>query len=722
MSKKSRKHDELKSESVQGIEADENAQDPPSSKKSKKNRVREETSVLEGSRDVLMTDANGLEPQMQSEELSKHASPDEGKTEKDKKKKRKKPLESEIVPESDDERAQRHRSVLERKEKSLKLASNIVHDGVSEAEPEDVHDLAPLPQPILVAEETPKLTYDTLPPWLSAPIRVSQDSRKPFTELGLLPKAARVLEERGFPDAFAVQTAAIPLLLPTSKQQPGDVLVAAPTGSGKTLAYALPIVRDISQGLVTRLRALVVLPTRELVRQAQEVFELCARAYEGGDRKRVRIGVAIGSQTIKSEQMTLVGSESRYDPETYARIQSECAQLPSVDFLAQADPRMGRWKGEVVDFISKVDVLICTPGRLVEHIEQTPGFDLDYVRWLVVDEADKLLAQSFQGWLDIVMEKFKTSKFTAREFSDVDLDGVRKVVLSATLTRDLSLLNQLALRRPQLIVLENEGEVQVAEHSLPSQLEEFAIRVHNINLKPLYLLDLLRSKDMGIQQPGKEQDDSTTDATSDASSESESESDSDSDSSSDTSSSGSAEDSPKNRTTANKSKIPISLIFTKSNEAALRLSRLLCLIDGSLEPHVSTLTSTTPTHIRRKILRAFTTQSSPTRLVIASDLVARGIDLPRLDNVINYDLPPSVAGYVHRVGRTARAGRSGRAWTLVGDDESGWFWGKIAKGSGVRRAQKVGRIRIEEIAEERVGSYEAALEKLGQEALHTKRG
>jgi ATP-dependent RNA helicase DDX51/DBP6 len=162
------------------------------------------------------------------------------------------------------------------------------------------------------------------------------------------------------------------------------------------------------------------------------------------------------------------------------------------------------------------------------------------------------------------------------------------------------------------------------------------------------------------------------------------------------------------------------LIFTKSNESALRLSRLLTLLDSSLSDHLSTLTSTTPTHIRRKTLRAFSSPTSPIRLIIASDLVARGIDIPQLDHVINYDLPPSVAGYVHRVGRTARAGRSGRAWTLVGDEESGWFWGRIAKGSSIRRAQKVGRVRIDEMDETKVSGYEAVLVKLGQEAQGTR--
>ncbi|KAJ6439564.1 DEAD box ATP-dependent RNA helicase [Purpureocillium lavendulum] len=692
--------------------------------------------------DVSMLDA---ERPVEDTEMADAQEPEPTQEKKRRKEKKKKPVE----PDSAEEQLQReqedarHKAVLERKAKSLKLAQQAAKDAEdSDEEPEELHGLEPLPQPEVVEDEEAKPTYDTLPLWMANPIRVSQDTRAPFKDLGLLPKAVRVLEQKGFQEAFAVQTAAIPLLLPTSKHRPGDVLVSAATGSGKTLAYALPIVRDLSQGVVTRLRALVVLPTRELVKQAQEVFEVCAKALDGEERKRVRIGVAVGSQSIKNEQETLMGSETRYDPEAYEDIfkQSQEARrqktsVTDIDELLdrgteERDPRLGPWEGQVVDYSSNVDVLICTPGRLVEHIEQTPGFSLDYVRWLVVDEADKLLAQSFQGWLDLVMDKFQVDRFSARDFPDMAYSGVRKVILSATLTRDLSLLNQLALRRPQLIVLESDGAAPIAEHTLPALLKEFAIRVHETNLKPLYLLDLLLGPHMkvAIAGGGKSSTDDATAAESESSSDSDS--DSDSDSSSDSSDSSSSDsdstsDSDSSDDEAAKpsraAQLPHCLIFTKSNESALRLSRLLAILDGSLSAHISTLTSTTPTHIRRKTLRAFTTPSSPVRLIIASDLVARGIDIPKLGHVINYDLPASAAGYVHRVGRTARAGRAGCAWTLVGDEESGWFWGKIAKGQGVRRAQKVDRTKIDEMSEERVKDYEDALAKLGKEALEVRR-
>lgn len=616
-----------------------------------------------------------------------------------------------------DGKASRHRTVLDSMAKSLQLADK-ARKQAPESEDEDgdepmeVHDLEPLPQPKLVSEETATPTYDTLPLWLSKPVHISQSARSSFAEVGLSEaKLEERLSKEGYEDAFAVQTAAIPLLLPTSKRRSGDVLVQAPTGSGKTLAYALPIVRDISQDRVTRLRALVVLPTRDLVKQAAEAFECAARAFEGRDRRRVQIGIALGSQTLKAEQEVLLRRERRFDPEAYKAISEEQdANRDPLDLYAESDPRLGPWEGEVVDFVSTVDVLICTPGRLVEHIEQTPDY-LDYVRWLVVDEADKLLSQSYQGWLDTVLAKLSVDKFTQREFPDFDYKGPRKIILSATLARDLSVLEKLKLQRPKLIVVDDGGDSKAAKHSLPAELEEYAVRVHAPQMRPLYLLDLLRNHMKGtvVESEGVDVD---SNATSDTSS-------SGSDSSSDDSDRNSDDEKPvvkAKKPKGSKTLPPISLIFTGSNEDALRLSRLLALLDEDLAPHIGTITSTTPTHIRRKTLQAFTSEASPVRLLIASDLVSRGIDLPKLEHVINYDCPQSTEIYVHRVGRTARAGRRGQAFTLVGDDDSErWFWGKVLKNPAVRRARPVARVQVER-QDDRLEMFEEALTKLGEEA------
>ncbi|KZL72411.1 ATP-dependent RNA helicase dbp6 [Colletotrichum tofieldiae] len=750
---------------------DEGAATPKKSKKEKRSKdSKQDDEPIGDAMDTRDEGARVTEPQEKEaeEKKRKKGAPDTSTTEtsaeghgaeepKAKKDKSKKKKDRDGAEDEDDKVEARHKGVLAKATKYLKKAADAAQtdapekmDVDEEAEEVEEHGLEPLPQPEPVSLDTSKPSYETLPHWLAAPTRVAPDTRTPFADIGINPKAAQILETKGFTDAFAVQTAAIPLLLPSCKHRQGDLLIAAATGSGKTLAYALPIVRDISQGTVTRLRALVVLPTRELVRQAQEVFELCAGAFDGRDQKRARIGISIGSQQLKHEQAALVEKEERYDPEAYrAAHQRELEAWKDVEEqTAESEDAAvaGSLPDHVVDYASKVDVLICTPGRLVEHINLTPGFSLDYVRWLVVDEADKLLAQSFQGWLDVVMPKLRTNKFSARDFPDSNLTGVRKVVLSATLTRDLSLLSGLQLRRPQLIVLEGDqadGTAPIAEHILPTLLKESAIRVHDANLKPLYLIDLLlgghlmsETASKTVSTPAAEDDDddddtSSSDDSSDTSSEAGSDSDSDSDTSSDSDSDSSSDAGSDTAAAAPKTKTArtlfttTALIFTKSNESALRLSRLISLLHPSLAPSIATLTSTQKTSDRRRALRAFAGRRL--RLLVASDLVARGIDLPLLDNVVNYDLPASAAGYVHRVGRTARAGRAGAAWTLVEDGESGWFWGKIAKpSSGIRRASKVERLRIGDpetggFGDERVREYEDALEKLGKEAGEARR-
>lgn len=667
--------------------------------------------------------------------------------------------------ESVDDTTERHKSVLKKKEKSLKRLKREARedndtkeskeqavanaDGVAE-EPPEIHGLEPLPQPEPVAQDNTKAAYETLPAWLAAPIRVTPTKTTTFTKLGIDAEVEKALAAKGYKEAFAVQTAAIPMLMPSADRQ-GDLVVSAATGSGKTLAYVLPMVRDISQGVVTKLRGLIVVPTRELVRQAQEVCEICSAALSGPGRKRVRIGISMGNQAFKTEQIALMGEEQHYDPEGYQSYLRKRHDPDAFEYFG-SDPHLNMFQetmkplpDHVVDYVSKVDILICTPGRLVEHINLTPGFNLDYVRWLVVDEADKLLAQSFQQWLGVVMEKLSVEKYGARDFLDSNKSGVRKIILSATMTRDLSLLNGLKLRRPRLIVLEgtrsdeDDDNEDKTVHVLPELLRETGIKVRDPDQKPLLLVDLLQSaqlKPINVAldkiHDDAEEDPDNSDDTSSSGSDSEDTSDPDSDSD-DESNENSDDDSLSAGypTKSRKTFQSTVLVFTKSNETALRLSRLLSILAPSLAPLVGTLTSTTRTSQRRKTLQAFASRKF--RILIASDLVARGIDLTNLDHVVNYDMPTSVASYVHRVGRTARAGRSGHAWTFFTKTEAGWFWPEIAgqgknpsKLGGIKRTQKVENIRFggdegRRFSEKGVETYEAALEKLGQEAGELRR-
>ncbi|KAI5864038.1 P-loop containing nucleoside triphosphate hydrolase protein [Durotheca rogersii] len=669
------------------------------------------------------------------------------------KKKSKKKGELETNTEAGEAAPKWHRAVLEKKAKSIKVpepqsipekpdvsmvdapeASDAIE--IDTGMPE-LHGLEPLPQPKPVITDTTKPTYETLPPWLARPIRVSPQSTLPFTELGvspelgISPEIADRLSTGGFKQAFAIQTAVIPLLLPhRCKTRHSDVLVSAATGSGKTLAYVLPLVRDLSLGNrhLTRLRAVIVLPTRELVRQVHQVCEQCAGIFAlNGLKKRVRVGMAMGSQTIDQEQAALVEREERYDPEGHVRRTKRLASGRGYDSAEDSDvgyntedeekgairkreDRIPTLPDHVIIYHSKVDILICTPGRLVEHIKYTPGFSLDFVRWLVVDEADKLLSQNFQHWLDVVIPPLQADNMGSRNHKQCNLSGVRKVILSATMTRDLDRLEGLKLRQPKLVILEGSGaadepEVNITrpELALPELLEEAAVKVSHANLKPLFLLDLLQSRELlGHTNINAHSQDPSDDETSSSGSDSELGSVSSSKSSFKPSVAGGAAS---------------ILVFTKSNETALRLSRLLLLLSPALRSVVGTVTSTAQYSTRRRTIRSFV--AGKLRVLVASDLVARGIDLPCLDHVINYDMPSSVASYVHRVGRTARAGKTGKAWTLYTNPEARWFWNNVASETLIQRSRKVERIRVTEEKEGsfdlKVSAYESALAKLGEE-------
>lgn len=751
--KKDKKGKKLREEADEEEEEDEN--EPEKRKRKKDNLDREQFSF--GFDEALIDSENnttGNETKASDKETEEQETESAGdattvrpskSTVKDKKKKKK-----------EDDGTTRHKSVLERAAKALKEAQKVRAEASEEtaekeegAEPVEAHGLEPLPQPEPVLQDTSKPTYETLPTWIASPIRVTPETKASFEDLGISKEVAAKLETKGYENAFAVQTAVIPLLLPVPDRQ-GDVVVSAATGSGKTLAYVLPMVRDISQGVITRLRGVIVVPTRELVLQAKEVCETCASVFAGPSKKTVRVGISMGNKQFEHEQADLVEEEQRFDPAGHEEwLHAHFEQDIDVDLF---DNRPKPLPGHVIDYVSKVDILICTPGRLVDHIVRTPGFSLDYVRWLVVDEADKLLAQTFQDWLPVVMPRLNaTNKPGARDFPGSSKSGVRKVVLSATMTRDLSLLNGLKLSRPKLITLESSKEDEHSqegqtEHVLPELLEESAIKARDPSHKPLYLLDLLNGSllsPMGSTDDDVEMKDDGDKATSSSDSDSGSEtSDTESsDSSSDDTESESeaSSDDSANSPSARKTRTPTSkkrfnttvLIFTKSNETAIRLSRLLSLLSPSLAPLIGTLTSTTRSSQRRKTLQAFAARKL--RILVASDLVARGIDLANLDHVVNYDMPTSVASYVHRVGRTARAGRSGNAWTLFTKTEAGWFWTAIAgKGESksrgaaaaghIKRKGKVGDTKIDDRwDEERLAEFESALEQLGKEASEMRK-
>jgi ATP-dependent RNA helicase DDX51/DBP6 len=637
------------------------------------------------------------------------------------KKPKKRKREAEVANGQDEEASKKHKNVLSKFEKAAKLAEAKSQQGeedvTHEAEGQEVlHDLQPMPQPAPVPEPEFEPTFSTLPTWLAQPTTVQASKTLPFSELGVDPFFTKKLEKQGFTDALAVQTALLPMLHPGFDQHLGDICVSAKTGSGKTLAYLLPIIEALKDRAVPVLSAIIVVPSRQLVNQALQVAEhLCAGT-------KIKVGTALGNVAFATEQKQLVKMRAQYDPRRAKELNEKASRQVQTGFVERGglyDDLRGMPLDHVPQYDSGVDILICTPGRLVEHIEQTTGFLLNAVRWLVIDEADQLLSQNFQGWASVLMdalhgetpldfmnaqERIRKRERDANSIWSVALPARRqltKVVLSATMEKDLTKLGTLRLKRPKLVVVQDETtEVQPLENEdsvfeLPSTLDEFAVHVGDGSNKPLHLLYVL----LNYVFPG-------TQTTSANESPDSSSSDSTSDSDSDV---GEATQPSLSQYTGR------VLIFTKSTESASRLSHLLSvLLPPLFKNYLNTMTRALTADASRRLLKSFS--SGAVKILIASDAASRGLDIPDITHVVNYDLPTSITSYVHRVGRTARAGKAGEAWTFFSKTEAAWFLKQVASGNSIKRGnKKVKRMEWKEstvTADGKRKEYKAALKKL----------
>ncbi|KAL1708159.1 P-loop containing nucleoside triphosphate hydrolase protein [Schizophyllum commune] len=480
------------------------------------------------------------------------------------------------------------------------------------------------------------------------------------------------LHELGITELFAVQTALLPFLLSnpsravyTPYNLPRDACVSAPTGSGKTLAYVTPIVEVLSSRITTRLRALVVVPTRDLVTQVKETLEAV------GKGRGLKIGVVTGQHSFSHEQSQIVGDNT----------------IP------------------LAGGTSKVDILICTPGRLIDHLNGTTNFTLQHLRFLVIDEADRLLAQSFQGWLSTVLaattqaippppscpnsnlphaDAAAPHVVPALGFPDVvsrqperPHSSCQKLLFSATLTQDPGKLAALNLHNPKYFIVRSEAkretvtagilpdvaDVVMERFSMPEGLTEH-MAVCDPADKPLVFFHLITTH--GIRN---------------------------------------------------------ALVFTKSAESTTRLVRLFeffekARAEGDSRPVTASAGMTSSASVnasasgtagasastsapinisayssdlggaeRRAILERFRKQEI--QILVASDLISRGLDISHVSHVVSYDAPVDVRKYVHRVGRTARAGRAGSAWTLVEEQEARYFKNMMKEADHLASLKKV---------------------------------
>ncbi|KAM3937271.1 ATP-dependent RNA helicase DDX51 [Leptodactylus fuscus] len=434
-----------------------------------------------------------------------------------------------------------------------------------------------------------------LPQWLSKPSLVQKDIKQNLVSVhdvpGLDPNIIKKLENNKVKSFFPVQAEVIPAILDSCVHgflvgrggyRPNDICVSAPTGSGKTLAFVVPIVQVLMERVVCEVRALVVLPTKELAQQVCKVFNIYA------DGTGLKVVLIAGHKSFAKEQETLVTKKN-------------------------------------FGFCSLADILVCTPGRLVDHIQKTEGFTLRHLRFLVIDEADRMIDTMSQDWLPQVInavhkvEPRDSGMLFARKMPGVPTAAnygqlqipLQKLLFSATLTHNPEKLQKLGLYQPRLFTsiykqpkpntTEDQTELSTSENfSLPKGLTHYYIPC-NLNSKPLILLHFLL--------------------------------------------------------TLRFSRI---LCFTNSRESSHRLFLLIKLFGGINAAEFSSRLSPGE---RKKTLKEF--EQGKLQLLISTDATARGIDISGVKCVINYDAPQYMRVYVHRVGRTARGGTSGLAFTML---------------------------------------------------------
>lgn len=483
-------------------------------------------------------------------------------------------------------------------------------------------------------------------------------SASPFTSLGLSPfLSTHLTQNLSLTAPTAIQKAAIMQLL----REDSDAFIQAETGSGKTLAYLLPILQriltlsnpslenspasgdkarklDRSSGLF----ALILAPTRELTHQISSVLTRLLRPLPW-----LVAGTVTGGSTKNHEK---------------SRIR----------------------KG--------INILIATPGRLADHLEHTEALDMSSVRWLVLDEGDRLMELGFEEEIKGIVKRLEEVQGQRRteKVNIVGLPEKRTTVLcSATMKMGVQKLGEISLKdavhikadaaTPQSTVT-LQGNSEERQHQkekaflAPAQLKQSYVVVppkqrlvtlaallkrtfarKGSVMKAIVFLSCADSVDFHFEVFTKKEDQPPKETTS---SRQNTQSNIESTKADIQDTPPSLESSNKANSTKQKpasSTIAPAPTLTSSSNPSLTLYKL----HGSLEQKLRTST-----------LQSFTRSPDPS-ILLCTDVASRGLDLPNIDLVIEYDPPFSSDDHLHRVGRTARAGKEGQAccFLLPGPEE-----------------------------------------------------
>ncbi len=350
-----------------------------------------------------------------------------------------------------------------------------------------------------------------------------------FSDLGLPEVLLRALKHEGYDTPTPIQAKSIPSLL-----QGRDLLGIAQTGTGKTAAFALPIISrliaDRQHAGPRQVRALILAPTRELATQIAESF----KAY--GRFAKISVAVVIGGVSMGAQVQAMAGG---------------------------------------------LDVLVATPGRLLDHMQQGK-VKLDMTEIVVLDEADHMLDLGFIVPIRQILAKTPKNR--------------QSLFFSATMPKEIAGLANDMLRDP----------VQVAVTPAATTVERIAQEV--------FFCDSAAKRDLLVEILKD----------------------------------------PKHKRT---------LVFTRTKRGADKVAQHLAA-NGITADAIHGNKSQGQ---RQRALDGF--KSGRTRVLVATDIAARGIDVDGVSHVVNYELPEVPEAYVHRIGRTARAGADGAAVSFCDNSE-----------------------------------------------------
>lgn len=350
-----------------------------------------------------------------------------------------------------------------------------------------------------------------------------------FEKLKIIEPILKALKNEGYTQPTPIQEQSIPVIL-----QQRDIFGCAQTGTGKTAAFAIPILQLLHEqqrnAKQRGIKALVLTPTRELAIQIQESFEAYGR-FTG------------------LNQMVIFGGVS---------------QVAQVNALRRG-----------------VDILVATPGRLLDLVNQRI-VNLNDIRLLVLDEADRMLDMGFVHDVKRIIAKIPTQRQT--------------LFFSATMAP--------AIRKLADTILVNPVRLEVTPVSTTAETVKQTVCFVEKRNKPSLLLHLLTNTE-----------------------------------------------------------IPMALVFTRTKHGADRVAKEL----NRSGIRAEAIHGNKSQQARQKALHQF--RSKQIKVLVATDIAARGIDIDELSHVINYELPNVPETYVHRIGRTGRAGNSGIALSFCDHEE-----------------------------------------------------